>query len=207
MNTLFNYNNPIMNGISKIANCIFLCMIWLLCCIPVITAGASTCAMYVTVEKNIKNSRGYTSSTFFSEFRKNFRQATFVWILFLLAELIFYNDYRILRSVSGSLLVGNTYPLFLFFMGTSVVYLCWVLAEISYWSNGTKNILKNALFLMIRHFPTTVFITLLLIFGVVVVYILPVSVFLMPVVIMWLISAPIDKIFESYKKNNEKELL
>ena len=54
MGGIFSYDNPIMSAISKIANCILLNMLFLICCIPIVTAGASFTAMYYTVEKILK---------------------------------------------------------------------------------------------------------------------------------------------------------
>ena len=113
MGGIFSYDNPIMSAISKIANCILLNMLFLICCIPIVTAGASFTAMYYTVEKNIKNNRGYVCSSFFTSFKENLKKATPVWLLILGIEIIFLSDYFVVNHVrqAGNML-GNIYPLF-----------------------------------------------------------------------------------------------
>ena len=42
---IFNPDSPLMITMSQITDCIFLSLLWLLCCFPVITLGASCAAL------------------------------------------------------------------------------------------------------------------------------------------------------------------
>ena len=170
MSGIFSYDNPIMSAISKIANCILLNMLFLICCIPIVTAGASFTAMYYTIEKNIKNNRGYVCSSFFISFKENLKKATPVWLLILGIEIIFLSDYFVVNHVRQR------------------------------FDNSVKNLMKNSLILMIRFPGTTVLIFFALIFACVITYLIPIAGFLMPVIAAWLFSAPIEHVFSKCMK-------
>ena len=199
MGGIFSYDNPIMSAISKIANCILLNMLFLICCVPVVTAGASFTAMYYTVEKNVKNNRGYVCSSFFTSFKDNFKKATPVWLLLLVLELIFLSDFFVINYVrqAGGML-GNIYPLFLVIMFLIALYAVWFFANLARFDNSVKNLMKNSLVLMIRFPGATLMIAFALIFAGVITYLIPIVVILMPVIAVWLFSAPIERVFSKY---------
>lgn len=196
MGGIFSYDNPIMSAISKITNCILLNMLFLLCCVPVVTAGASFTAMYYTVEKNVKNNRGYVCSSFFTSFKENFKKATQVWLLLLVLELIFLSDFFVVNYVrqAGEML-GNIYPLFLVIMFLIALYAVWFFANLARFDNSVKNLMKNSLVLMIRFPGATFMIAFALIFAGIITYLIPIAVVLMPVIAVWLFSAPIERGF------------
>lgn len=197
---LFRYDNPIMSGISKAANCIFLSMLWLAGCIPVITVGASTCALYYTVEKNIKNDRGYVASSFWHAYKENLKQASAVSAVLLAAELVFLCDFWILDAMEKEgHLFGNAGILFQVIMGLVLVYAVWVFAMLGSFQNTVPRIMKNSFILMIRHLGASFVIAFCLAFGAVVVWLIPLAVCLMPAVVFWLISAPVERVFQKYR--------
>lgn len=46
---LLDPDSPIMSFLARVADLVILNVLWLLCCLPVVTAGASTTAMYHVV--------------------------------------------------------------------------------------------------------------------------------------------------------------
>ena len=46
MKALFNADSPLMRFLSRVADIMLLNALWLLCCVPIVTAGAATTAMY-----------------------------------------------------------------------------------------------------------------------------------------------------------------
>ena len=77
-------------------------MLWFMCCIPVFTIGAATTALYYTVNKSIKNDRGYASSEFFSAFKSNFKQSTVIWLIFLAIYALLGFDYYVMKSYADA---------------------------------------------------------------------------------------------------------
>lgn len=205
MGNLFSLDNPIMSGILKAMNCILICLIWIICCLPVITIGTATTALYYTVQKVLKNDRGYAATEFFKAFRTNFKKTLFMWIFMLLAAVIFIGDILILKMYAqNGYLWANVYFLFEVLLAVEVIYAIYVFSYCARFSNTTGAILKNSAILAIRHLGTTFAIALILLASFLVIYILPVSIFIVPIVTVWFISIPLEKVYFRYMDEEDK---
>ena len=85
---LFNLDSPLMQGLSKMADLMWLNVLTLLCCLPVVTMGASLTAMNYVALKIVRDEECYISKSFFKSFKENFKQATIIWLMILVAALI-----------------------------------------------------------------------------------------------------------------------
>lgn len=83
MAKLFSYDNPVWRFMGRVADVFFLTALWAVCSLPVITAGASTSALYYVSLKMVRNREGYLGKSFFKAFRDNFAQSTVMWLLML----------------------------------------------------------------------------------------------------------------------------
>lgn len=152
--------NPIVRGISRIADFVILNLLWLICSLPIITIGASTTALYSVMLKLVKNEEGYIAKGFLKAFKENFKQSTLMWLLFIVLWSILIIDFfslkfmpegfapifQVLFLVMGSLLVGmQTYAFSLQ----------------ARFENSIKNTLKNALLLVFAKLPYTLLILIM----------------------------------------------
>ena len=71
---LFEFDGPFMTLLRKLWGILAVGLLFLLFCVPVVTAGLSFTAMYTVVEKNLKNNRGYVASGFLDAVKKNWRK-------------------------------------------------------------------------------------------------------------------------------------
>ena len=85
-------NSPVIPFLNKMTDLIILNVIWLLCCLPVVTVGAATTATYYVSITSIRCGDGYVMKRFFASFRKNFLQVTPVWLCILLCSAIMTAD-------------------------------------------------------------------------------------------------------------------
>lgn len=89
-----NLTSKLLSITNKIGKLCFLNILYILFCIPVITIGASTAALYTCIFLIIDNEDGYLFQTFLSSFRQNFRQSTFLWgVLCLLYVFLGFDLY------------------------------------------------------------------------------------------------------------------
>ncbi len=58
-------------------------VLWLICCIPIFTIGASTTALYSVMLKVIDKKEGKITQSFFAAFKANFKKATIEWLITL----------------------------------------------------------------------------------------------------------------------------
>ena len=77
----FNLDSPVMQALGKMADLMWLNILTLICCIPVVTAGASLTAMHYMALKIVRNEECYITKGFFKSFKENFKQATLIWLL------------------------------------------------------------------------------------------------------------------------------
>ena len=81
-------NSPVMAFLNKMTDLILLNVIWLISCIPVITIGAATTAMYYVCIVSIRQGDGYVVKRFWYSFKNNFKQATIIWMIILILGII-----------------------------------------------------------------------------------------------------------------------
>lgn len=66
---LFNYNNPVIVFMVKVANMIIASLYWVLCCLPVVTVMPACAALYHSVNKVISGNGNGVTRDFFTAFK------------------------------------------------------------------------------------------------------------------------------------------
>ena len=155
-----NMDGRIMGLLNRLGDLFLLNIIYLVSCIPVVTIGAATTALYYTTFKMAENRESYVWRDYRQSFRKNWKQATEIWMILLAMILVLGADLLLIGGMSQALgavvaLVVIVLSIFLIMMG---IYVFPVLAR---FDNTIKNIMKNALIMSIRHLPSTAVIVIL----------------------------------------------
>lgn len=83
MGELFRIDGKVMHYGTKLAYLLWLQVLTILCILPVITAGASLCAMHKVLLQIYRNTESNITRTFFKAFWKNLRQATVLLLIYL----------------------------------------------------------------------------------------------------------------------------
>ena len=100
MGRFFNIDSPIMHFLGRVADLMILNLVTLICCLPVVTIGASLTAMHYVLLKMVRNRESYIVRSFFKSFKANFKQATIIWMIILLLLVVFIMDLRIINDSS-----------------------------------------------------------------------------------------------------------
>ena len=151
----FNWtDNVVMRALGKIGDMICLNVMWVICCIPIITIGASTVALYTVMLKMVKNEEGYIFRGFLKAFKTNFKQSTIIWIILLLLGILWTVDFRVAGVIPGMAgIVLRALFLTLGFVLLSVtIYIFPLTAR---YENSIKGTFKNALILTVAKLPYT----------------------------------------------------
>ena len=162
----FSYDSKFGQLFLKLAYGCCLNVLWLICCLPIVTIGASTTALYYTSFKIAKDEGSYITTMFFRSFKQNFKQATVIWLIMLAAGLLIVADaillYRLRATSTGTLAVIWTLLLACIFacMIAYAIVLAYIFPLLSIASNTTANMFKNA-FLIGTHY---LFVTILVVF-------------------------------------------
>lgn len=171
MNRFFNMDNKFFVFMGRIADLIILNLLCILCCIPVITAGASITAMYYVTMKMVRNEESYIVKSFFKSFKENFKQATIIHIILLITALMLYFDLNIVKNLEGTLSKVLT-CIFIAFSFLYALILLYIYPLLAKFYNSIKNTFSNALLMAIRHLPYT-FLMLLI-------SLIPIAIFFVP---------------------------
>lgn len=204
---LFSIDNPFWRGVYKGVNLIFLNLLWLICCLPIFTIGASTTAFYYALQKNIKNELGGTAQQFFRGFRENFKQSTIIWlVMFVLCmlfsfDLAFFTDY----GNDGHPLIYSLRYIWYVVLFIEAVYFLYVFPYIARFENTTKNVLLNSVLLIIRHPKRLLSNIFFVAFAAFMVWFLPFLIFVAPAICLWQVSIMMEKIYALYMSDEDKE--
>lgn len=151
---LFNLDNPIMQFLSKLADLFILNILYLICCIPIVTIGAATTALYTVTLKAAKNEESYIIRSFFKAFKSNFKIGTLTWLIVLASGIILWLDLQIIPNISGLL----RQVLQILILMITLLYLITVLYLFPYiarFENTVTGSIKNAFFMAIINLPYT----------------------------------------------------
>lgn len=213
MGKFFNLDSPFVQFMNRVADLMWLNILFLLCCIPVVTVGASVTAMYYVTLKMVRNEESYITKLFFKSFKQNFLQATAIWIIFITAGFLLFVDYRILsgqmglnidngsvRTVMQVLLIA----VFIFYVFT----ITFVFPLLSKFDNTIKNTIKNAFIMSIRHFPATLGSIALLIIVFLLIYYIPIM-SMFAFILLFSVSAYVSslmfvRVFDNYIPKTEE---
>lgn len=160
MEKFFDADGSVMRVLSRIADLAVLNVLWLLCCVPVVTAGAATTALFYVTLKMVKDEETYIFRSYVKSFKNNFKQSTIVWLILLLIMFVLGTDAYIMGNWSGQL----KYPMLVLVIGASMIVLfieLYIFALIAKFENTVKEYFKNALLMSIRHLPYTVVLVLI----------------------------------------------
>lgn len=205
----FNVNNKFFSGLGKLIDCVWLSLLWFLCCIPVVTIGASSSALYYAVHKSIRGNRGYTTSNFFSAFKNNFKQATLSYLVWLVVMLVLFGDCLITRELlKTESSLGMFYYVFLVMIVMGTGWGCYLFPYAARFENTVKMTLKNTVLLEIRHLPWSFLMIILILVSAMAIYLIPLVFFFWPALLTLVLDYILERLFRRYmsKEDLEREL-
>lgn len=150
MRGLFSIDSPLMRFLSKLADLMILNILFLVTSVPIVTVGASLTALNYVVLRMASGTEGQVARDYFRSFRKNFRQATVIWLLLLLFAFILQYDIRLALGGGGTM---SSVILGFGIVGcvALVLELLYVFPILAKFDNTVRMTLKNAVGLALRH--------------------------------------------------------
>ena len=153
---LLKPDSALMITMTRITDCIFLSLFWLLCCIPVVTVGASFAALYDASYRTFRQNERNSWQRFFGVFRENWKAGIVPSVIFLAA------GWGLLKGTIAlwNLAVAGTMSWMLFaalaFVAVVLLGMLSILFPIlSRFENSLGALLKNTVFLAMANLPKT----------------------------------------------------
>lgn len=157
---LLNEDNIVHIMLNKIGDVIIANILFVVCSLPIITAGPALSALYHCSLRFIKGNNPGTAKTFFKTFRENFIQSFIIWAGLLAAAIILALNIRFLNYMSGPFskyFLYLSYALAVFLL----IIALYIFAVIAAFKSSIKNHIKNSFLFAFMHFPSTLLIALI----------------------------------------------
>ena len=161
MNNFFSYEGPFFNVLNRLSDLVILNVLWFICCLPIVTIGASTTALYYVTLKIVNEEDAYVAKNFFKSFKENFFQSTIIWIIMAALGVFIYYDFLFISNTEAIVQNNNLYTIMfstLCFLGlVALMVFVWVFPLQARLENKIRHTFKNAILLGFKHLPTTLF--------------------------------------------------
>ena len=144
MGSFFNPEKGIWAWLSTAVDIVGLSIAWLFLCLPLVTAGPATAALYHAVVLYVRPREQGAFKDFFLSFRRNLRVGTAATLVCLAAG-------------AGVVMLGVYYTILTLPAGV----LCWLFPLLGRFEYRVGPLFAAALQLTLRHLPTTVVVILL----------------------------------------------
>lgn len=154
MDEFFNPDGKFFRVMEKVLELIKLNALWVLFSLPVITAGASTYAMFVVAGQIADGEEGYIWKSFWKAFRYNWKKASLLWGATGAIGVGLALDYRfwsVLESPVSGVMKGFTIALIITYL-VGAVYVFPLSARMEC---SVKTTFRNSWFLGMKYLPRT----------------------------------------------------
>ena len=153
----FTPDSKFMHFCSRLVELTCINLLWMLCCLPVFTIGASTTAM-ITALYAYRGDEPCGAKVFFRAFRQCFGKATVLWLLMLLLAVMLGLDYYIVANMefAGRMAVIAV----IFFLAFTLVFFGGMIFPLVSQFPGTlKEMTINAVLLSLANLPKMLLVT------------------------------------------------
>lgn len=150
---LFDYDSNFMRFVILLSHLTLLNIIWTLCCLPVVTAGAATAAQHYSALK-LSQEDTHVFRNFKDGFKQHWKRSSLFWIVVLILSAAFGMGIYILTTavVPGKdILITVSTLAFL----TMVLILLWFFPVMVHFTGSFKEILFNSFVFTFMYAPVT----------------------------------------------------
>ena len=196
---LFNPDTPLMIVMSQITDCIFLSMFWMAGCFPVVTAGASTAALYDATYRAFRKGDKHSWRRFWQVFRRNWKAGILPTILFYIAIFLLGKGMILAWNSAAYGVISWSVFAAAAFVGILLLGVLSVLFPmLSRFENSTLGLVKNTVILAIANLPRTLILGMINAATIFLCIKYAVPVFVLPALIALISSLLIEPMFKPY---------
>lgn len=155
--SLFSPDSKFMRVMSRVADLMILNLVFLFTCIPVVTIGAASTALYTVCFRFGTHREGKLVRTYFRAFRGEFKRGTLLWLMILLCGSTAALNAYVFYLMPGAL--HWAFVLFAILFVLMLLIASYVFPLLSQFDNGVGATFTNALILGLGYLPRSVVIT------------------------------------------------
>ena len=195
---LFDQEGGFWTLVNFIGDIFLLSLCWLVCSLPIVTAGAATTALYDATVHSFRFKEGGTFARFFRTFKNEFRLATLSWLMWL---VIWATCFYMLSFAAGIDSMYLTVGLVIMLLPTGIS--CWVFPILSRFTYDFSSLNKTALAFAGTHIIATLIIALSTLVAVYLCAWLWLPALFLPALLMLFWSLFMEKTFIKYMKSDD----
>lgn len=200
----FDYDGLYARAVNKVLNYLLLCLLWALFSLPMVTIGASNTALYYSVHRVLRKGDEHPIRVFLKAFKDNFKQATIVWTLQLVAFVILGGDiYFVYSLYLNQKLAPEVVLLCSVILALVVMFTLYLYPYIARFVNTTGEVLKNCAIMTLLNLPWSLLQLILFVVAILGSLFLPLGVLLVPSGYMLLCGLILERIFRKYIPEEE----
>ena len=206
MNNLFNPDNFFWRWFGKLSDIFVLSILWILCCLPVLTIAPSCIALYDTIAHCVHGVEEHPYKRFFRTLKAELLRGIGITVLWGVICCILIMGYNFLYHMGENSQFAAIYSnVYLVTMLVPVAVFGWLIPIESRFTNSFVSLHKNAAAFAIVHLPPTALNLALLAAAIVLIMFIPVLALLIPGLLVTFQSWFIEKIFKQYMPDTNQE--
>ena len=131
--------------IATIGNAILMNLLFILCCLPVVTIGQAWCGLMSAIRYNIRGEKWLTG--FWTGFKTRFIRGTVFWVIGALACMFMLNDFNtalLAKSMPVMIASGVMFLLAATLTMSALVLNVYIPTDVNNWTKNTMNMLGKA---------------------------------------------------------------
>ena len=204
---LFNYDSKFMRFFLFLSHITLLNLVWLICCLPIITAGAATAAQHYSAKQLLAEDT-HVFKNFKIGFKTYWKPASILWAIFAVLAAIFVFDYKLINA--------NELPAEMVILGISALAfitllfaMIWTYPVMINFVGNAKEIFFNAFMFSFMYAPYTL-ITVILMFALIAgitrnMYLAALLILFGPTLIVYVSLLIFEKAFAKYRNVTVEE--
>ena len=161
MNQIFDPDNLWWRFVSRCVDVVGLSVFWAILCLPVVTIGPVTSALYYTVVKCFRQNEKGTFGVFYRAFRENLKQGALATLICLPVAAALAFGYAVMRANWGSDAGAVMFVAYDVALVIPAGIVCWLFPLLGRFTFRLRDAFRTAAMLSLRHLPSTVVVVLL----------------------------------------------
>ncbi len=198
----FNLSSPLMDFLTTTAQYIALNVVFIICCIPIVTIGPALAALYQVIMRETRGEYGYLMRKYFQHFKEMFLQSFLTFLsLGLIVLLLLFNVgfWNAMEGILANIIIVLVY-IMLLAVACTFIYVFPLMAR---FKNNFLQTIKNALYIALTNPVDTIMLVVIHTLVIAILYFFPSSqIFMLFVGFCFIISCNsyiLQRVFKKYE--------
>ncbi|WP_096816863.1 YesL family protein [Lactococcus fujiensis] len=163
MDKLLSIDSPVMKGLTFVVNLVLLNILFILTSLPIITVGASLCALQTSIQNILHKKDSSITKNYLRIFKANFKNSTLFYLVTIFLTGIMYLDFRLISRFPIVVKYGIGMTIILIILSL-IILMSYYYAYIGRYENSIKTTLKNIGMISLQNLFQTIFLVIYNIF-------------------------------------------